>query len=119
MVGRSLNLPTPYQLEIYTAGPAETDRYGNKRPGKGLWKSVAVSSWWIDRTEEKGEDSVLRTIDYIHVHAPIDSDATAASKIRLPDKTEWEVIGNPENYQHGWHGWVPDLVVLHGRRVTG
>lgn len=119
MVGRSLNLPTPHHLDLYTAGLPTTDRYGNKRPGKGEWRRVAVSSWWVDRTEEKSEDSVLRTIDYLHVHLPPSAEANAASRIRLPDNTEWEVIGNPENYQHGFHGWVPNLVVLHGKKVTG
>lgn len=119
MVGNNLKLPTPHQIEVYTVGEPEIDRYGNKRPGKGTWRNVAVSSWWIDKTDEKGEDSVLRTIDYIHIHAPADELFTATSRIRLPDKTEWEVIGNPENYQHGWHGWAPGLVVLHGKKVTG
>lgn len=119
MVGKHVKFPTPYLLEVYTAGEPTVDLYGNKRPGKGQWKQVQVASWWVDRTEEKTGDSVLRTVDYIHVHIPADEQVSATSRIRLPDGSIWEVMGNPENYRHGWHGWDPGLVVIHGKKVTG
>ena len=112
-------LPPPHLLEMYLPGEPVRDRFGNERPGKGSWEVVAVSSWWIDKTEEKGDDSVLRTLDYLHVQVPPEVAPPPSSKVRLPDGTEWEVKGNPEDYRHGFHGFNPGLLVVHAVKVEG
>lgn len=115
----TLNIPHNHTVEVKTPGETVTDMYGNELPGNGEWVQVKAASWWIDRTEEKNQDSVLRTLDYLHVHVEDTAAATAASMVRLPDGTEWEVLGNPENYRHGWHGFDPKLLVIHARKVEG
>lgn len=112
-------IPLNQKVEVYRRGSPERDRFGNERPGKGEWQQVQVASWWVDRTEEKTEDSVLRTIDYLHVHFTPEMAPGPESKIRIPDGSEWTVEGNSENYNHGWHGWSPGLVVVHGKKVEG
>lgn len=112
-------VPLNQVVEVYRRGAPERDRFGNERPGKGEWQPVQVASWWVDRTEEKSGDSILRTIDMLHAHLPADTPVTAASKLRLPDGSEWTVEGNPEDYNHGWHGWEPGLLVVHAKKVEG
>lgn len=114
-----MNLPTPYTVELKIPGGTTTDMYGNELPDEGEWRDAQAASWWVDKTDEKGEDSVLRTVDYLHVHLPPDQAITAASMIRLPDGTEWDIIGNPEDYRHGWHQFDPGLAVIHAKRVEG
>lgn len=111
--------PTPYTLEFFTPGETVVDRFGNERPGKGQWVQVPVSSWWIAQTEEKAGESVLRTIDMLSVHVGETVKVGADSKIRLPDGSEWSVIGNPEDYRHGWHEWNPGLLVIQAKKVEG
>ena len=112
-------VPTGHMVELYMPGAPYRDRFGNERPGKGEWENVAVASWWVDKTEEKGEDSVLRTIDALHVLVPSASATVPASKVRLPDGTIWDVTGNPEDFNHGFHGWDTGLVVVHAVKVEG
>lgn len=112
-------VPLAQTLDVYTPGSIVRDRFGNERPGAGEWKSVKVASWWIDKTEEKSGESVLRTIDYLHVHIPPGSAPSPGGKVRTPDGHEWTVEGNPEDYCHGWHGWNPGLLVIHAKKVEG
>ena len=112
-------VPARYVLEMFVAGEPVRDRFNNVRPNKGAWQRVEVSSWWVDKTEEKSGDSVLRTIDTLHIHVPTGKAPAAASKVRLPDGTEWEVRGNVEDFNHGWHGFDTGLVVVHAVKVEG
>lgn len=112
-------IPLLQSVEVYTPGEIEYDRFGNEVRGPGAWAETPVAQWWIHRVEEKGEDSILRTVDLLTLHCPTESAPEAAGKVRLPDGSEWEVRGNPENFTHGWHGWSPGLAVVHCERVTG
>ena len=112
-------IPLTQRIEVYRRGDPEYDRFGNLRPGKGAWEEVAVASWWVDRTEEKTGESVLRTIDYLHVHLPPEHAPEPDADIRLPDGSVWAVQGHPEDYNHGWHGFKPGLVVVHAKKVEG
>ena len=95
-------IPLNQVVEVYRRGAPERDRFGNERPGKGEWQQVQVASWWVDRTDEKSGDSVLRTIDMVHVHLPADNAPTPDSMIRLPEGSQWQVQGNVEavSYTH-------------------
>lgn len=108
-----------FPLDVFRVGEPVTDRFGNVRPGPGEWVEVLVASWWVDRTEEKQDDSVLRTVDMLHVHIPISDAPDASGKFRTPDGQEWQVEGNVEDFNHGWHGFVPGLVVVHAKKVEG
>lgn len=106
-------------LEVYTPGEPVVDRFGNKKPGPASWRSVAVASWWVDRTEEGDPDSVLRTMDYLHAHMLPEDTPGPAGRLRTPDGRVWSVVGNAEDYSHGFHGWNPGLVVVHAKKVSG
>lgn len=112
-------VPTPFTLEFYFPGEPDRDRRGNLVQGQGSWEAVQVSSWWVDKTEEKGEDSVLRTIDYLHIHVPVGFEPDPGGQVRTPDGEVWQIQGNTENYEHGFHGWSPGLLVVHAKNVKG
>lgn len=112
-------IPTPHTVEMYLPGEPVEDRFGNLRPGPGAWESVRVASWWVHKTEEKGDDSILRTVDLLTLHVPVGFGPVPGGRVRLPNGTEWEVAGNPEDFNHGWHGWAPGLLVVHAKRVEG
>lgn len=110
---------TPHSLEFYFPGEPTVDRFGNERPGLGEWALTAVASWWIERTEEKSDDSVLRTVNVLTIHVPEGFEPPPSGQVRTPDGTVWDVEGNAEDYTHGWHGWNPGLLVLHCKKVEG
>lgn len=112
-------VPLSAEVEVYTVGEPVVDRFGNERPGVGGWQSVKVAQWWVHKSEESEGDSIRRLIDVLTVHAPLNTPITTGGKFRLPDGSEWTVEGNAEDYNHGWHGWKPELLVFHGEKVTG
>lgn len=114
-----MEFPTPYELDFAIPGKPVTDRFGNERPAGFAWQKLPVSTWWIGSTEEQAGDSILRTVDMLHVHVPASTSLDAAAKVRLPDGSEWSIEGNSENYEHGWHGWSPGLLVIHAKKVEG
>ena len=117
--GRVAFIPSTHALEFYFPGEPTVDRFGNERPGVGEWEVVPVASWWIDRSEEKTGDSILRTIDMLHIHVSEEFVPLSSGLVRTPDQAEWQIQGNVENYNHGWHGWAPGLGVVHATRVEG
>lgn len=46
--------PLAQKVDILIRGEPETDRFGNERPGKGVWRSVAVASWWVALLKYQG-----------------------------------------------------------------
>ena len=106
-------------VDVYRPGEPTTDRFGNLVPGVGVWEQTPVAQWWVHRSEESEGDSVLRTVDVLTVHFPAGTEPSPSGQIRLMDGTVWQVEGNPENYNHGFHGWSPGLMVVHCKRVEG
>lgn len=112
-------IPAIHPLEVFLPGEPVKDRFGNERPGPGEWVSVLVAQWWVHKTEESAGDSLLRTVDQLTAHFPVGEAPPPDAKIRTPDGSEWQVEGNPENYEHGFHGWSPGLVVVHAKKAVG
>lgn len=108
-----------HSLDVEVLGPPVVDRMGNERPGRVSWVSVPVASWWVDRSEEKSGESVLRTVDYLHAHLRPGDAPGPGGHVRTPDGLVWAVEGNPEDFNHGFHGWAPGLVVIHCKGVVG
>lgn len=106
-------------VEVYRRGAPERDRFGNERPGKGEWQQVQVASWWVDMTEEEHGDSVLRTVDMLHIHMKPEDVPSADGQVRTPDGQVWQVQGRVQDFNHGWHGWAPGLAVVDCRKVVG
>lgn len=114
-------IPLLHVVEVYHPGEPVKDRFNNIRPGPGRWETVKVASWWVHNTEEQDSQnaSILRTIDTLTIHVPPETAPTPGGKVRLPDATVWEVEGNAEDFNHGWHGFVPGLVAIHAKKVEG
>lgn len=112
-------LPAHHSVDVYRPGEPVADRFGNLTPGVGVWESTPVVQWWVHRSEESEGDSVLRTVDVLTVHFPTGSEPSPAGRVRLGDGTVWQVEGNPEDYDHGFHGWSPGIVPVHCKRVEG
>lgn len=80
-----------------------------------------VAGWSRKRVSEGDVNSVLRTVDALEIYFPTGDAPAPGEKVRLPDKPdeEWEVKGNPDDFDHGPFGFVPGLVVVHCRLVKG
>lgn len=112
-------IPLPQSIDMQAKAGTKRDRFGNLVAAPGEWRQVRVASWWVDRSEEKAGDSVLRTVDYLHVHC-LPSDAPGPEgRVRTPDGRVWSVTGNPEDFNHGFHGFIPGLVIVHAKEVQG
>lgn len=114
-------VPLLHEVEVYTPGELVKDRFNNLRPGPGVWRRVKVAAWWVHGSEERdGQNaSVLRTIDMLTLHVPSEAALSPGGKVRLPDGSVWEVEGHGEDFNHGWHGFVPGLLVIHAKKVEG
>lgn len=111
-------IPLKHVLEFMAPGTA-LDRFGNPRPVDGGWVEHPVASWWVDMTEEKHGESVLRTVDMLHIHMRPEDAPPADGQVRTPDGHVWQVQGHVQDFNHGWHGWSPGLVVVDCRRAEG
>lgn len=112
-------IPLKHTLEVKREGEPVRDRFGDLIPSLASWATIPVASWWVDKTEEKQDDSILRTIDYLHLHCRPSDAPGEAEVVRTPDGREWAVQGRVEDYSHGWHGWDSGLVVVHCKGVAG
>ncbi|KXB52731.1 hypothetical protein HMPREF0307_02049 [Corynebacterium sp. DNF00584] len=99
-------------------GAEVTDRFGNRSPGAGEWQTVPVIGWAVTQSQEMAGDSVLRTIDVLEVYAPDSLDILPSAQVRLPDGQEWQVDGNPQDYNHGPF-WAPGALVVKCRKTVG
>lgn len=62
-----------------------------------------------------GHDRVL--VD-ASVYVPMDMEIGTKDRFELPGLGEFEVVGIPDDFNHGpW--WVPGLLVVNLRRITG
>lgn len=108
-----------HSVDVYRPGEPTTDRFGNVVPGAGQWWPTPVAQWWVHQSQESHGDSILRTVDKLTACFRPEDAPGPDGKIQLPDGTEWAVSGTPEDYNHGFHGFAPGLVVVHCRRVEG
>lgn len=111
-------VPAAHVVEVSSPG-VMIDPFDNEIPTEGVWREVACAAWWVDRSEEHAGESVQRIVDALHVLLPVEVDVAPGAQIRLPDSSVWQVQGHPENYEHGFHGFRPGLVVVHARKVEG
>lgn len=108
----------PLRFTVQVSGPSflDTDRFGNARPVLAPASPLKVAGWAINAVDEKTGEQVLRTVDRLDLYTPQLIDPH--SRVKLPDGTMWEVVGNSEDYSHGpW--WNPGLYVVRCTRVEG
>ena len=75
-------IPVKQTLDMQFEGEPTTDRFNNIIPGVSEWRPVKVAQWWVDKTEEREGDSILRTVDTIHVHLPVENVPPSWGRIR-------------------------------------
>lgn len=95
------------------------DRDGNEYPGQVQRTEIPVVQWYVGKVEESQEDSVLRTVDELTVYVPADTPVDPAAVFELPDGSRWPVHGHPRDYNHGFHGWAPGVLVYTARNTEG
>src|SRR5690625_7108619 len=79
-------IPVKQTLDMQFEGEPTTDRFNNIIPGVSEWRPVKVAQWWVDKTEEREGDSILRTVDTLHVHLPVENVPPSWGRIRTDRK---------------------------------
>lgn len=113
-----MSFPLPHTVQhLAYAGTARNSR-GNT---VDVWASpVDVAAFW--HTGPTHEPQIAGH-ERVRVDAKVyvASSVTVSSKDKfvLPGRGEFEVEGEPEDYDHGPFGFTPGVVVVNLRRVTG
>ena len=115
---RSRVFPLTQTIQVTGVPSVVRDRFGNEHPVPGEPVDVKVFGWAVNQTDEKTDESVLRTIDLVDVYMPPESAPGPEARLFLSDGSEWEVVGHAEQYSaNPW--FDPGLVVVHARKVGG
>ena len=99
----------------------ETDRYGDRTK---VSEHTVTGCAFAPRTTAGGRtiaeltDRSATVTSDAELFAPFGADITPADVVRLPDGTDWEVVGFPERWQSPFPGaWAPGTVVPLRRRT--
>lgn len=111
-------IPANYTVGLQTLTESGKDAHGN--PVR-VWSDPVEypACWWANPTSDEpdvaGHDRVV--ID-LELCTPEDFPATPHDRIVIPVRGVFEVLGYPEDFNHGpW--WDPGVVVWNLQRVEG
>jgi hypothetical protein len=122
-----MTYPTPYVVgwHVHTEGGPDRFRqppiYTPPKTQPGT--PVRVIQWAAPQSDSSGRDGVQmpgyeRVIIDVQLFVPPSFRPSPKDLIDLPGMGQFEVVGYPEDYNHGFHGWQPGNVInLH--RVEG
>ena len=104
-----MSLPTPWTVQhLAYAGTTEDDR-GNEIPAYASPVTRPVFGWSAPQSSEPkvaGVESVVVTLEVFAPTFPVsDRDRMVV------DGDTFEVVGDPEDYNHGPFGFAPGMVV--------
>lgn len=110
--------PLSKTIQLGVTGPPTVDRFGNEKPGTLTWQNVSVFGWATDQVSETtdGGNSVLRTIDDMHLYAP-PGVVKPEHQVKI-NGVVYSVEGNEKNFD-GNPWYAPGLVIIALRKVTG
>lgn len=124
-----MTFPTPYTVGHHVRNPDGTDRFRTApswtppRDEPGV--PVAVIQWSPAKSNAAGNDGRQmvghdRVELAVELYAPPEFQPQPGDLIDLPSGPagQYEVVGYPEDYNHGFHGWAPGNVV-NLRRIEG
>lgn len=117
-----MTFPLLFEVGVHTYSPGSSDGYGGTEdtytpPVGETGVTQKVYGWSAPRSEEPkvaGHDRVVVDVELL---APPGFQVGAHDLVDLPDGV-YEVVGQPEDYNHGPFGFTPGLVV-NLRKVEG
>lgn len=124
-----MSYPTPYTIGWHVRQPDGPDRFREPPtyiPPKGAAGTpVKVIQWSAAKSDAGGRDGVQltgheRTELTVELYVLPGFNPVLGDLIDLPSGPagQYEVVGYPEDYNHGFHGWTPGNVV-NLRRIEG
>lgn len=124
-----MSFPTPYIVGWHARNPDSPDRFRaapTYTPAKDqAGTPVRVIQWAAAKSDSSGRDGTQqvgheRTELTIKLYVPPEFQPSPGDLIDLPagPAGQYEVVGFPEDHNHGFHGWQPGNVV-HLRRIEG
>lgn len=113
-----MNLPTLFSAGVRASTPGALDAHGNPEKSWGPAASHPVCGWSAPSSGEPklaGHDRVVVDIELI---APVAFPAKPQDLVVLEGR-EFEVLGEPEDYEHGPFGFRPGVLIWNLQRVEG
>ncbi|QPK78268.1 hypothetical protein G7Y31_06670 [Corynebacterium lizhenjunii] len=107
------------QLTLVTPGKMVKNRFGDLKPAGEVETVIPVVQWYVSASEESQGDSLQRIIDLLTVYVPVGVDVDPAGVFVLPDGSRWAIQGHGRDYNHGFHGWAPGVLVYEAKKVEG
>lgn len=111
---RGDQFPLPHEvIRITRTRTLEVDELGNDVWVEAeLEEPVLVAGWSVPTSDEPKMAGHLRVTVDVELLAP-SGVFRPEDAVKLPDREDvLEVVGEPENFDHGPFGWVPDLEVV-------
>lgn len=122
-----MTYPTPYTVGHHVRTAVGADRFRETvtytPPKDAPGTPVAVIQWGAPQSAAASQDGAQqpgydRTLVDVQLYVPPDFRPGKGDLIDLPGDGQYEVVGHPEDYNHGFHLWQPRNVV-NLRRVEG
>jgi len=118
-----VTFPTPFTVGVHTWSAGADSAYNEPAdvytPAKtSAGTEYKVCGWSAPTSTEPklaGHDRVVVDVELL---APTSVPIHAHDLVDLPDG-QYEVIGEPEDYNHGPFNFVPDVLVANLRKVSG
>lgn len=123
-----MTFPTPYTVGHHVRVATgtgdrfrETVTYNPPKDAPGVpvrviqWGAAQSAAASQDGRQQPGYD---RTIVDVELYVLPDFKPGTGDLIDLPETGQYEVVGHPQDYNHGFHGWQPGNVI-NLRRVEG
>lgn len=109
-----MSFPTPYTIGHHAYSPGGDDPYSDPPtftpPRDQAGTEVAVIGWGAPQSQEPKIAGQNRVVVDIELYVPPDFRPGPHDLIDLPGG-QFEVIGYPEDCNHGFHQWQPGNVV--------
>lgn len=121
-----MTYPTPYTVGHHVRTAVGADRFRETvtytPPKDQPGTPVAVIQWGAPESAAASQDGAQqpgydRTIVDVQLYAPPEFLPGKGDLIDLPTG-QYEVVGHPEDHNHGFHGWQPGNVI-NLRKVEG
>lgn len=122
-----MTYPTPYTVGHHVRTAVGADRFRETvtytppkdQPGTPVkviqWTALKSEAASRDGAQQPGYD---RTIVDVELYTLPGFRPSPGDLIDIPGDGQFEVVGHPEDYNHGFHGWQPGNVI-NLRRVEG